>query len=319
MIDANVKSIIQKGKNFLVSCHVGPDGDAMASMLAMGLGLEQMGKEVTYFNEDMVPESLKFLPSANKVINKLDVQKKYDAAFVMDCGSFARLGAQFSKFKGHQTLVNVDHHISNDMYGDLNIVVADAASSGEVVWLILKSMGCTLTPDIATNIYCTLVTDTGSFRYSNTNEHVLTLAAQMVGAGANPRLVAQNLFESQSYIAFVLLARVLDRLKRSPDGRYGWSVIFQKDLKETGADYEMTEEFINYPRAIRGVEVAALFKELEDESFKVSLRSKPSADVSKICQEFGGGGHKAAAACIIKGSFDDVSQKIFKQVENVLR
>ncbi|MBI3016644.1 MAG: bifunctional oligoribonuclease/PAP phosphatase NrnA, partial [Deltaproteobacteria bacterium] len=137
--------------------------------------------------------------------------------------------------------------------------------------------------------------------------------------GADPSLVAQNLFESQPYEAFVLLGRLLDRLKLSKDKKYSWSVIYQKDLKETGASYEDTEEFINYPRAIKSVEVAALFKEVPDGKYKVSLRSKTDVDVSQICAQFQGGGHKKAAACIISGSFEDVSQKIFSHIEKVLK
>ena len=315
----DVISAIKKGKSFLVGSHVGPDGDAMASSLAMGWGLEQLGKKVVYFNQDPVPEVLRFLPGSEKVITELTAKHSFDAAFVMDCGSFKRLGDKFGKFKGHKKLINVDHHASNDRYGDINYVIDDAASTGEVVWSILKKAGCKLTSQIATNIYCTLVTDTGSFRYSNTDADTLRLAAQMVEAGADPSLVAQNLFESQPYEAFVLLGRLLERLKLSKDKKYSWSVIYQKDLKETGASYEDTEEFINYPRAIKSVEVAALFKELPDGKYKVSLRSKTNADVSQICAQFQGGGHKKAAACVISGSFEDVSQKIFSRIEKVLK
>src|SRR3989338_6871010 len=315
----DVISAIKKGSSFLVGSHVGPDGDAMASSLAMGLGLEQLGKKVVYFNEDPVPEILRFLPASQKVITELTAKHPFDAAFVMDCGSFKRLGEKFGSFKGYQKLINVDHHASNDRYGDINYVIDDAASTGEVVWSVLKKAGCKLTPQIATNIYCTLVTDTGSFRYSNTNAHTLKLAAHMVEAGAHPNFVAQNLFESQPYEAFVLLGRLLDRLKLSKDKKYSWSVIYQKDLKETGAAYEDTEEFINYPRAIKSVEVAILFKEIPDGQYKVSLRSKTDVDVSKICAQFQGGGHKKAAACTLFGSFEDVSRKIFSSVEKALK
>ncbi|OGQ34631.1 MAG: hypothetical protein A3A72_08905 [Deltaproteobacteria bacterium RIFCSPLOWO2_01_FULL_38_9] len=314
----SVISEIKKGKNFLVCSHVGPDGDAMASTLAMGLGLEQLKKKVTYYNHDPVPENLRFLPASKKVITELKETFNFDAVFVMDCGALERLGKKFAQFHGYKKIINVDHHASNDRYGDINYILSDAASSGEVVWKVLKKAGCKLTSDIATNLYCTLVTDTGSFRYSNTNEHTLKLASEMVAAGADPSTVSIHLFESQPYQAFQLLGRLLDRLKVSSDGRYSWSVIYQKDLKEVGTSYEVTEDFINYPRAIKGVEVAFLFKELPEGAYKISMRSKTHIDVPQICMAFGGGGHKKAAACIIKGSFDDVSQKIFEKVHAVL-
>jgi len=141
----------------------------------------------------------------------------------------------------------------------------------------------------------------------------------MVEAGAQPEVVSQNLFESHPMVMFELLGRLLKRVQRTPDGRFSWSVLFQKDLEETGASYEVTEEFINYPRAIQGVEVAAIFKERADRKFKVSLRSKTDADVSKICIKFGGGGHKKAAACLIEGSYEDVKDKIMKEVRSLLK
>lgn len=316
---AKVVSEIKKGRSFLVCSHIGPDGDAMASTLAMGLGLEKLKKKVTYYNHDPVPETLRFLPGAKKVITELKPTDSFDGVFVMDCGAFERLGKKFAQFKGYKKLINVDHHASNTLYGNINYVIDDASSSGEVVWNILKKTGCSLTADIATNIYCTLVTDTGSFRYSNTDEHALKLAAQMVGAGANPRLVAENLFESHPYETFVLMRRLLERLCLSKDGRYCSSYIFLKDYEETHATSEMTEEFINYPRAVRGVEVAILFKEISNRQFKVSLRSKTYIDVSKICGEFGGGGHRAAAACIVSATFEEVRDKLFSRVEEALK
>lgn len=310
---------LKKGNSFLVCSHMGPDGDTMASMLAMGLGLEQMGKKITYYNHDPVPETLRFLPGSERVTQTLDPNDYFDAAIAVDCGSIHRLGERFLNFKGYNLLINVDHHASNDRYGDVNYILPEAASSGEVVWRLLQALKCGLTPEIAMNIYCTLVTDTGSFRYSNTTAGTLRLAAEMVEAGADPAFVSQNLFESYPPVVFVLLKKLLGRLEISKDGRYSWAVLYKKDLLETGATYELTEEFINYPRAIKGVKIAMLFKEWERESFKVSLRSKSTADVSKICQTFGGGGHRKAAACIVPGSLEEVKKKMFVKVEEALQ
>jgi len=313
-----VSEAIKKGKTFLVCSHIGPDGDAMASMLAMGLGLEQMGKKVFYYNQDGVPESLRFLPGAEKVVAAFPDEGIVDLAISTDCGSLERLGERFAAFKGYQALLNVDHHASNDRYGQINYVLPDAASTGEVVWKILSGLNCKLNANIATNIFCTLVADTGSFRYSNTQAGTLRLAADMVEAGASPSFISQNLFESQPLVIFELLSRLLKRIKLSSDGRYSWSVIYQKDLKETGTHYEMTEEFINYPRAVRGVEVAALYKELTGNQYKVSLRSKSMVDVSAICQHYGGGGHKKAAACVVRGKFEEVWQKLSSDIQSAL-
>ncbi|MEK7790122.1 MAG: bifunctional oligoribonuclease/PAP phosphatase NrnA [Deltaproteobacteria bacterium] len=310
---------LKKGKSFLVCSHLGPDGDAMASMLALGLGLEQFGKKVVYYNNDSVPENLRFLPGAGKAVQTLNPKDYFDAAIAVDCGSVHRLGERFLNFQGYNLLINIDHHASNDRYGDLNYILPKAASSGEVVWQVLKALKCKLTPKIAMNIYCTLVTDTGSFRYSNTTASTLRLAAEMVEAGAEPSTVSQNLFESHPRAVFALLKRLLDRLEISQDGRYSWSVLYKKDLLETGSNYEMTEEFINYPRAIKGVEIAMLFKEWEGGSFKVSMRSKAAADVSEICQSFGGGGHQKASACIVPGTFEEVKKKIIEKVEELLK
>ena len=307
---------LKESKAILVCSHVGPDGDAMASMLAMGWGMEQLRKQVFYYNHDGVPEGLKFLPGSEKVISEFTPDMTFDVAISMDCGSFGRLGEKFAKFKGYKQLINIDHHASNDRYGHINYVLPEAASTGEVVWKVLKALNCRLTPEIATNIYCTLVTDTGSFRYSNTSAHTLRLAAEMVDAGAIPDFVSQNLFECKPVQMFPLLGRMLERLTISHNGRYSWAVIFLKDLQETKTTYDLTEEFIDFPRAVKGVEVALLFKELENKRFKISLRAKSArVDVSKICQWFGGGGHKRAAACIIPGSLDVVQKEIFSKLE----
>jgi len=309
---------ILKAKTCLVCSHVAPDGDTLASMLALGIGLEQLGKQVTYFNADGVPQSLLFLPGSNKVNDHIP-NNEFDVAISLDCGSKERLGKKFLKCNSYKQLINIDHHASNNRYGDINYVIPDAASTGEVVWEVLKKLKCKLNTDIAVNIYCTLVTDTGSFRYSNTDAHTFRLAADMVDAGVKPESVSQNLFESHPMVMFDLLSRLLSRIKCSMDGRYSWSVLFQKDLLETGSTYDVTEEFINYPRAIRGVEVAALFKERSDQKYKISLRSKTDVDVSKICGKFKGGGHKKAAACVIDGTFEEVKAKIDAEVQSVLK
>jgi bifunctional oligoribonuclease and PAP phosphatase NrnA len=266
-----------------------------------------------------VPENLKFLPGAGDVKTELSPKDMFDMAVSVDCGSLDRLGEKFVAFKGYKSLLNIDHHVSNEKYGDLNYVIGDAASTGVVVWDILKALGCKLDSDIATNIYCTLVTDTGSFRYSNTTSQTLALAAEMVEAGASPDLVARNLYQQQPLVSFELLGRTLSRIKTELNGLLAWSVIYQKDLKETGANYEMSEGFIDYPRAIKGVEVAALFKEQPDGHYRLSLRSKTKVDVSTICGSFGGGGHIRAAGCTIKASIESACKEVFSKVEEALK
>ncbi|MBI3755089.1 MAG: DHH family phosphoesterase [Deltaproteobacteria bacterium] len=185
---------IKKGGSFLIASHVNPEGDAVGSTLALSLGLKELKKDVTAYLYDPVPALFRFLPFADKVAHKVNEDKVYDAILVVDCGQRERLGEDFNKIKNKGKLINIDHHSTNDCFGDINIINPDACAAGEMVHDLLQEIPVAITPDIATNIYVSIVTDTGSFRYSSTTPKAFTVAGEMIKLGVEPWEIAQRVY-----------------------------------------------------------------------------------------------------------------------------
>lgn len=312
-----IKAVIRSGRSFLVTTHFNPDGDALGSAVALALGLRRLGKKVTLYNTDPVPCSLRFLPLASQVVRELPADRRYDAAFIVDCADLDRVGKDFSKQRGIGQKIVIDHHAKSGRAGDLNLIDRKAAASGIVVFRLLKSLGVPITREIATAIYCALITDTGNFRYSNTDASVLKLAHDLVSRGVDPWTVSRQIFENFPVERLKLLGMVLATLEVSEGGRIASIVLTRKMLEETGAAPDLAEEFINFPRSIDTVEVAVQFRELED-GCKVSFRSKSRVDVASLAAAFGGGGHARAAGCTLKESLTEVKGKILDRVRAAL-
>ena len=314
----DVVKVLKEKKKILIASHINPDGDAIGSTLALGSTLTKMGKEVLMYNRDGVPPTLAFLAGADRIVKDIP-RTPFDAAILVDCSSADRAGAPFEKAVVKGPKIAIDHHRIDESSVDISCVDDGASSTGEVVLKILKRMGAKIGKDIAMCIYCTLAVDTGFFRYSNTTEEVLKVAAELVSMGADPWTVAKNLEESHPAERLFLLARSLDSLTLSPDGRYAYMDVTQKMIKETNADIEMSDEFAGIPRSILTVEISALFREISAGKIKVSLRSKEKIDVSEIAKKFGGGGHSHAAGCSITGTLPEARQKIEQAVREALK
>ena len=305
---------IRKGKSFLVSSHVNPEGDAVGSMLALALGLKELNKDVTTYLYDPVPKVFRFLPFADKVINKINEDKIYDAVLAVDCGQKDRLGEDFNKIKNQGKLINIDHHTTNDCFGDIN-VIADACAAGEMVYDLLKEIPVTINRDIATNIYTSILTDTGSFRYSSTTPKAFRIAGEMVGLGVEPWDISQRVYESNPLNKLKLLASVLNTLEVTSDGKVASLIVTLDMLNKAAATKEVVDGFVNYARTIEGVEVGVLFREAKPGEYKISMRSKGRIDVAEVMQGFGGGGHMNAAGCNIKGNIKEIKEKILSETE----
>lgn len=301
-----------------MTTHANPDGDALGSALALAAGLKRLRKKVKVYNEDSVPSFLRFLPRWETVSRELSPAERYDAAFIVDCADLERVGEVFQNHRGISKKIVIDHHARSGRAGDVNLIEVDAASTGVVVHELLKRLQIPISKEIAYAIYCTLVTDTGSFRYSNTTASVFRLAHELVSAGVRPWIVSKNLFDAFPKERLQLLGRVLNSLEITSQGRVASIVLANKMLEETGATHEMAEEFINFPRSIDSVEVAVQFRETTDGKIKVSLRSKDVVDVAALAALFGGGGHKRAAGCTLEGPLEEVRQKIYAAVEESL-
>ncbi|MBI5048269.1 MAG: bifunctional oligoribonuclease/PAP phosphatase NrnA [Deltaproteobacteria bacterium] len=306
---------IKKGKTFLVSSHVNPEGDAVGSTLALALGLKELKKDVTAYLYDPVPKVFEFLPFADKVVNRISEEKIYDAVLVVDCGQKDRLGEDFIKIKNKGKLINIDHHTTNDCFGDINVIDADACAAGEMVYDLLKEIPVGITRDIATDIYASILTDTGSFRYSSSTPKAFRVAGEMVGLGVEPWDISQRIYESNPLNKLKLLASVLNTLEVTSDGKVASLIVTLDMLNKANATKELADGFVNYARTIEGVEVGVLFREAKPGEYKISFRSKGRIDVAEISQGFGGGGHMNAAGCNIKGNIKEIKEKILSETE----
>ena len=304
-------------RSFLVTSHESPDGDAVGSVLALGNYLRRLGKDVTVYLHDPIPDLYAFLPMADRVVHAIP-PRTFDVCFVLDVGEFRRAGNELVNFKGIGTFINIDHHLHCERFGAINLIDSGAAATGCLVHRIIRAAGDEVDNDIALCIYTAVITDTGSFRYSNSNQEAFAIAGEMVAHGVNAWSVAEKLYESQPKERLELLALALANLTVSPRGDVASITVTLDMYEKTGANSELTDGFVNYPRSIRGVEVAVFFREIEPDLFKVGFRSKGKVNVSALAAEFGGGGHHNAAGCVIAGLLEEVRDKVFAHLAHAL-
>ncbi len=309
--------LIREKSSFLIACHENPEGDAIGSELALALALRKMGKTATVLNSDPVPGNLAFLPGADTVVAEAD-GSTHEVAVVVDCGSPERTGRVETELRKCPFLVNIDHHSTNDAQGDFCLIDTEAAAAAILVHRILVALGAAIDRDIAVNIYAAILTDTGSFRYSNASPEAFRIAGDMVRTGIDPREVAERIYETQTAEKLGLLGRVLGSLELASGGRIAAITTRKEDLRDFSATRDHLEGFINYPRSIAGVEVAAAFREEDAGEFRVSLRSKGRVDVSAVAAALGGGGHRNAAGCTVRGPLDEVKRRVFGMLEAAL-
>jgi phosphoesterase RecJ-like protein len=295
---------LKRRTHFVMVSHVKPDGDTLGAGLALGLALKSLGKNVWYFQEGEVPRNLRFLPESNLVTKDLPADLPADTMFVFgDMSNPSRGGESLPELK-RENILDIDHHLGNEHFGAFNYVLQDECSTGTCVLRLLKELGATITPEIATCLLTTIMTDTGGFMHSNTTAEVLRTSAWLVDLGADKEQVTVEIFANKRFAAQRLLGAVLSRAVLDDAGRYCWAVIDQQLIDELGADYEDTEDIINQLLAIEGVEVAALFKDF-DAAVRVSLRSSGRVNVQAVAFRLGGGGHFRASGLTYPGNIQE--------------
>jgi len=310
---AAISKVIREGERFLVCSHAGPDGDAVGSMLAMGVLLQRMGKHADLVSADRVPVVFRGLPGAEKIQKALRVHGPYDAAILLECDGVGRTRLQgLEKF--YQ--VNIDHHASGVEFADLNWIDHEAACVGEMVYRLYKAAGVALTRDAAQCLYTTVLTDTGGFIYGGTRASTFELARELTLAGADPIRIAQQVYFSTPMSRLLLLGAALRNLHR--EGRVAWLWITHEDMMRSCASEEDCEGIVNYALSIAEVEVAAFLRELEEPRVRVSLRSKGGVNVAAIAERLGGGGHENAAGCTLEGPLARAKQQIVGELKAAL-
>lgn len=309
---------IRKGRRFLVATHENPDGDGLASSLALARGLRQLGKKVKVYSRDPVPVSLRFLPGWESISSRLLSGERFDVSFLVDCAVPSRVGSEFERHPGLGKKIVLDHHAESGCGRDTHIIDTRAASAGMVVYRVLRGMGVCIDRSIATNIYCTIASDTGNFSYSNTSAEVLQLAADLVGMGVCPWEVSRGLQESYPRTRLSLLELVLKTIEFQAGGKIGSIVLTQNMLRKTGATSDLAEDFVNFPRSIKSVEVAILIREVGKKEYRISLRSKEVVDVGCVAAGFDGGGHLRAAGFTMTGTLSHVKKTLYRALKREL-
>ena len=309
---AEIAQVLRSHDRFLVLSHVRPDGDALGSEIAMGLVLQQLGKNVKVWNEEGLLEKFSFLPGGELVSMPPNEPEDFDVVLALDTATRQRLGDNCLAAVGRAKVwINIDHHPSNPRYGDLVHIDPIAPATGQILFELLQSQGLPLDEAVAENLFAAISTDTGSFQYPNTTARTFEIAADILRCGIKVGELSQKLYESYPRRRIELLRVLLDRMRFDADGKVASFSLPIATANELGVIPEDNEGLIDHLRAIQGVIIAIFFEELEDGKVRVSMRSKDErADVCEICLRFKGGGHKLAAGARVPGALEDVANRV---------
>lgn len=295
-------------ERFLVTSHVRPDGDAIGSQLALALALRDLGKQVRIVNRDAPPPPFLAFPGVADIEIGETVEDPVDAVFVLECGELERTGLRGLEGR---FLINIDHHQSNAHYGAINWFDPRAAACGEMVFELIRALNVPLSHDIAVHIYVAILTDTGSFHFSNITSRTFDICRQVLEAGVDPVAVARAVFDSNNLGRLKLLGAVLSTMELDARGSLAIISVDHALAQTAGATYEDTEGLINLPLSVKEIQAVVFFKEMDGE-YRVSMRSKGDIDVAGVARRFGGGGHRNAAGCTVAGSYPDVRMQVVR-------
>jgi phosphoesterase RecJ-like protein len=315
-----VITTLRKNKSFLLTTHLNMEADALGAELALYYLLRKLGKEVTIVNEQRVLAQYNFLPGI-KLINTFNSQFKkmrWDCFIILDCADLSRCGRVASLKSLAKTSLNIDHHVSNHLFCEINWVGREMSSAAEMVYLIYKRLKVRITKDIATLLFAGIATDTGFFHYSNTSSFTHQVAARLLECGVNCTDIYRHLYEDVPFKDAQILARGYRQVKCLCRGKIVWLSLSRDLVKEGSPGFDLGEHFLSFMRAIKGVEVALLFKEnlkADKKEIKVNLRSQGKVDVNKIAQFLGGGGHQTASGATISGSLKGVIRKVLAKIK----
>lgn len=299
--------------------HVRPDGDCIGSQLGLALALINHGKDVVCWNEDPVPPKLKFM-DPDQIFERPRPGRIFDCVIATDAANFERIGSVADFIQDRQMLINIDHHVSNTRYGDINWVAPREPATGTLIYRLLREAGWPITQNIADCLFTAISTDTGSFQYPTTRPTTYHTAAELVKRGADLATISNEVYNSYPIPRVKLLGHVFNSFRLQHQNSIGYFWLRKEDYERTGATAEDTEGLIDHIRAIEPVVIAVAFEEIEPEITRISLRSKEdNIDVGAIAKQFGGGGHQAAAGARIEGPQDKVQRQVLNAVKQSLQ
>ncbi|MFA7345843.1 MAG: bifunctional oligoribonuclease/PAP phosphatase NrnA [Terrimicrobiaceae bacterium] len=319
MID-EILSSLDKARRVLVASHLRPDADALGSVVACALWLKGRGKDVTAWIEGGMPDKFRYLPDHGLVSAPPSSPEMFDVFLALDTSVKNRLGTVVAAVAPGAKWINVDHHVSNELYGDINHVDPSAPATGQILYEIFRGAGVELTPAIATNLFAAISTDTGSFQYQGTDSRTFDAGSGLVAAGVDVASLSRAMYESQPKRRFELLRFALERAEFHCGDRIATFSLTLSDVARLGVIPEDNEGIIDPLRSIEGVRAAVFFEELPEGKVRVSARSKdPALDVCKICQIFKGGGHPMASGARVRGTLEKVKEDFLKVVCDEIR
>lgn len=322
-----ILELLRKFDIFSISSHINPDGDAIGSQIAIYSLLLDFGKKAYILNSDPVPFNYNFLPYMDNY-QWGDFAGNYpsniDVSIILDCGNIKRIGEKLAdKTKPKYAIINIDHHLNNSYFGTYNLVDEKACATSELVFNLVEQSGIGIGYERAISLYSGIITDTGSFKYKNTTAEAHKITARLIDEGIQPDFIAEMIYSVIPYRKAKLFGLALESLTLSEDGKIAWIYISKDMFKKTETTSSDTDEFIDYVRSVKDIQVAIMFKENENGSIKVSLRSKNKKmgsyiSVDQIASAFGGGGHQMAAGCVVPGPLNSAIKTIIKAVSDQL-
>jgi phosphoesterase RecJ-like protein len=315
--------ILSGAGRVLLTTHLRPDGDGIASELALFMVLRSLGKEVIIVNQDPTPEIYQWLPHAGAITvyepGTEETHPPPDVAVLLDCAARSRIGESYRVVAKAALVVCVDHHEMTECMGDVRYIDPRASSIGEMLYHLIPGLQRFLDEQVAVCLYTSLLTDTGSFSHANTTEQVFTMAAHLVRCGVNPELVHRKVYRDKRIAHFRLLSRALDGLKTAESGKIAYAMLPHSAYRETGAGEEDNEGILDVMKALRGGELFVLFRQVDAGQFKVSMRSTDHVNCSELARMFGGGGHARASGFSIRGRVEELGEGIMRRIISAVK
>ena len=309
---------IKARDNFLLLSHAIPDGDSIGSLLGMYQILKNLGKKSCMLLNDPVPRIYNYLPGSSEVMSPAQFDGVVENVIFLDCADEDRAGQELLPLLSSRTFtINIDHHQSNTMFGDLNYIQPNMAATAEMLYHLVKALPVEITPPLANALYAGIVQDTGSFHHSNTRAETFRIAADLLECGVDLATTRINLFESKSRAEMSLLICALKSMQFSADGKMAWMTVTYKEAENLGVLDLHPEGIINHTLMIEGVEVGMLFRETKPGTIKVGYRSKGKVDVARLASAFGGGGHRQAAGVTMEGTMKKIKDQVINAVREV--
>jgi phosphoesterase RecJ-like protein len=315
----SLNKLIEENGAFLLTSHQDPDGDSIGSLIGLYKYLKNLGKQAVVYTQGKTPAKYKFLDPNGVVKLTPDTSPiAAQVAIVLECPRYDRIGFVQNLITPEMTVVNIDHHEDNQMYGKINIVNTDACAVGEILYEIIESSGNAVGPEVANPLYAALLSDTGCFKFANTNSRCLKVAAALVEQGAEPKPIAERIFASTSSETLKLVGFILQNMQLYAKGKICVFKLAQDDPQRFGTSMENSEGIIDYTMMINGVDIGVLLKESDSNSVKVSLRSRNGIDVCAFAKTRGGGGHPNAAGYTLNTQLETASQTVVKELTEYL-